>query len=317
VSIRYPWPTFASPLQCRLTDVRLDGELLRPHLIDDEHLRVRLEHAGDWERFDCEVSLSTDEPLPAGIDRVLPYVLVSSTSTNTRMPFPLTSRNGDVTTGRLNVPRSAVAGSFTVHAETGADLAGRRRVVGSSDLWTIVLDHREAPIPPGAPPFEISWIDFTSAEAPLAARENSSAHVLMDLTSEPRLILNSGIEGLQALLYNNNAKLERRRVRDVLNASIARYATTTLFRAAAAEVIAYDDDAPQPPTSSILRQTCEAVAEQMPGIGGVEELYEELAKATDNRIADTELWMRIDLAIDSLTGSADALSAAAKAAANG
>jgi hypothetical protein len=317
VTIRYPWPTFVSSLQCHLTDICLDGKPIKLELVDGEYLRLRLDSVGDWDRFDCDVAVMTDEPVPAGIDDLFTYVLVASPSTNTRMPFPLKGLRGKPATGHLTVPRSVVEGSFTVQAEIGANVAGRRRVVGSSDAWTVVLERREAPTPPGTPPFDIAWINFSDTGAPSAARESPNAHALMDLTQEPRLLLNSGIEGLQTLLHNNTAKLERRRVRDILSSSVTRYAVGTLFRAAAAEVSVYDDGPPQPPSSALLRQVCEAVAGQMSGVGAVDELYEQLAASGDTPLDNTELWMRIDLAIDGLMGSTDALSTAAREVANG
>lgn len=316
MTVHYPWPTFASPLQCRISDIRLDGEPLPPHLVDDDHLRIRLDRATDWRSFDCDVTVTTDEAAPAGVERFHSYVLVSSTRTNARLPFRLGDRQGGQAAGHLTVARTAVAGSFTLQAHAGGHVAGRLRAVGAGDPWTVVLEHREAPVPPGTPPFAIAWVDFADPGAPSAARENPAAHALMDLTHEPRLLLNSGVAGLQALLHNEHAKLERRRVRDILSSSIARYATATLFRAAASEVAAYDGQ-PQPPSSAVLRQTCEAVADHMPGIGSVDDLYEQLAAATGSPLTDAELWTRIDLAIGELTGATGALSTAAQEVAYG
>lgn len=317
MTIRYPWPTFASPLQSALSDIRLDGEPLQNPLVDDDHLRLRLDRAGDWQRFDCDIAVTTDETVPDGIDDLRGFAMVSSISTNTRLPFALTSTGGLPAAGHLTIPRSTVAGSFTVQAEIGAHIRGRHRVVGSSEPWTVVLERREAPIPPGAPPFDISWVDFNSPEAPPAAKANPASHALMDLSGEPRLLLNSGIDGLQALLYNKTAQKERRRMREILSSSIARYATTTLFRTAAAQVVAYDDGPPQPPSAAVLQQTCKAVADHMSGIGGVDELYELISTAADDPLAAAELWLRVDPAVDAATGTSTALSDAAKEVVNG
>ncbi|BEL01959.1 hypothetical protein Q0Z83_001500 [Actinoplanes sichuanensis] len=316
MTVRYPWPTFTAPLRCRLTDVHLDGRPLPADLIDDSHYRVRLDGMSTWESFECEVVLSTDEAMPTGVDRLTGYVMVSSSATNTRLPFPLTAADGSLV-GRITVVRGAVAGGFTVAAEVGGDVAGRRRVVGSSDPWTVVLDHREAPVPPGAPPFAMSWADFNSSAAPAAARQTPDALAFMDVTGEPRLWLNAGVPGLQALLDNNHAKLERRRLRDILSTTIARNATSALFRAAAAEVVSYGDEPPQPPATALYRQVCQAVADQMIGIAGVDELYEQLVAQRDDPLGNADLWRRIDAAVDTLTGSLDALTTASQEVSHG
>jgi hypothetical protein len=316
VTVRYPWPTYVSPLRCELGDVRIDGEPPAGVIVDADHLRLRLDRLPDWRRIECTVTVGADEPPPAGVDGLHPYVLASSTPTTTRLPFRLQTAPDGSAVGRLDVMRSSVSAAFTVQAHAGAHVAGQRRAVGASDPWTVVLEPQEAPTPPGAPPFEITWIDFAGPEAPHAARQNPTAHALRDLSHPPRLLLNKGIDGLEALLYNQHAQKERRRVRDVLSTSIVRYATATMFRAAAAEVVSYDG-APQHPRGALLRQTCEAVAEHMPGIGSVEELYERLAAATDSPLASNDLWTSIDLAVDALSGSAAALSTAAREVAYG
>jgi hypothetical protein len=317
VTVRYPWPTFAAPLSCRITDVQLDGRSLPPHLLDEDHRRVRLDEATPWEVLECAVTVSTDEPVPAGIERLIGYVLASSAATNTRMPFPLAPAEDGTLAGRLAVPRSAVSGSLTVTAEAGAQITGRMRVIGTSEPWTFVLERGEAPVAPGAPPFEMAWVDFGASDAPAAARESPTSLAVMDLTAGPRLLLNTGVAGLQALLDNNYAKLERRRLRDILSTTIVRQAISTLIRAAAAEVTDYDDGPPQPPTTALYRQLCQAVADQTSGIAGVEELYEQMVAGRDDTTGNADLWRRIDAAVDTLTGSTDALTTAAKEVANG
>jgi hypothetical protein len=313
VTVRYPWPTFAGPLKCDLRDIRLDGQPLQHHLVDADDRRIRLDAAPSWEMFECEVAVTTDEPTPAGIEHLTGYAVVSSAPTNTRLPFRLTDVQGEFLVGRLTVPRNIAAGSLIVQVEACGHVRGRWRVVGTGDPWTVVLERREAPVPPGAPPFEMAWIDFGSTDAPPAARENPGAHAWMDLTTtEPRLLLNSGVPGLQALLSNNYAKLERRRLRDILSSSIARYAVSTLFRAAVAEITGYDDGTAQPPGTALYRQVCEAVADRMTGIGGVDELYEQLASDQGQGFGSASLWHRIDVAVETLTGSTDALTTAAQ-----
>jgi hypothetical protein len=316
MTVRYPWPTFKAPLRCRLTDVRLDGRPLSADMVDDSHYRIRLDSAPTWESFECQVVVSTDESRPAGVERLTGYVMVASSGTSTRLPFPISAEGNDLI-GRITVAHGVVAGSFTVSAEVGGEVAGRRRVVGASDPWTVVLDRRDAPVPPGAPPFAMSWVDFGSAEAPPAARQTPDALSFMDFAGEPRLLLNKGVPGLQTLLDNNYAKLERRRLRDILSTTIARNATSALFRAAAAEVVAYDDGPPQPPATALYRQVCEAVADQMIGVGSVEELYEQLVANRDDPPGNADLWRRIDAAVDALTGSLDALTTASKEVSHG
>ncbi|GAA3947497.1 hypothetical protein [Actinoplanes auranticolor] len=316
MTIRYPWPTLKAPLTCAVDDVRVDGAVIMAGRVDDEHLRLRLDGL-TWQRLDCRVTVSAEEPIPAEADAVRAYVLLSSAAANTRIPYPLDDTHDGSPSGRLAVPSDAVAGSFALQAHVGATIGGRNRVIGSSEPWTVVLERHEAPVPPGGPPFDIDWVDFTSPDAPLGARENPASHAFMDLAAQPRLLLNQSIEGLQKLLHNNAARLERRRVRDILSASVARHAVASLFRAAMAEIIVYDDGTFEPPTTALYRQVCEAIAAWMSGVGDVDELYERLAGSTDARVSDTDLSARVDVAIDALMGYTDALTTASREVADG
>jgi hypothetical protein len=313
MAARFPWPTLASPLRCVLADIQLDGRPLEEAHIDHNNLRLRLDSAA-WERLDCTVTVSTDEVLPEGIGGIRSYVLVASVRSNTRTPFRLEPSGGTSSTGRVSVGSSTVAGTFTMQAQAAADIGDRRRIIGSSDPWTAVLDPSEAPVSPGEPPFEFVWVDFSSPDAPTVAREHPTALSVVDLHPRPRLLLNAGVEGLRSLLHNDHAKLERRRMRDILTTTIARRTTATLFRVAAAEIAANGDDPVRPPSSALLRRTCEAVAQQMPGIGSLDELYERLA-AVDG--PNVDFWTRIDLAIDAVAESTHKLSTAAREVASG
>ena len=124
----------------------------------------------------------------------------------------------------VSIPRSAVAGKANLTIELTGEHLDRRRVVGSSLPWAIILDQAEAPERQGAPPLKTAWVDFNSGEAPAEARRYGTAHAYVDVASTPPVLyLNKGIEGLQQLILSENAKLERRRQRDMLGAQIARY----------------------------------------------------------------------------------------------
>lgn len=297
MSVRFPWPVLESPVEVTLIDVRLDGRVLPEQCVDGDHLRVDLDGVEGWDVFECEISVATDGGVPPGLKDMLAYAVVSAPATNVRVPFRL---EGDPPKGRVAVGRADVAERFMIGVDVAARVGDRYRVIGTGPVWTIVLDRRAAPVPPGVPPFETVWVDFTSAEAPLVARRNPDAHAVMDLENEPRLLLNDGIDGFQALLHTNRPKPDRHRLQEVLATGIARYAVATMFRAAAAEIVDEDGEV-HPPERELFRQVCEAVAERMVGIGSVDELYKQLADPTVTAADNADLWGRVDAAIDALT----------------
>lgn len=304
MTVRFPWPTLKADLQLTIDEVRLDEVRLDPTRIDGEHLRVGLDETVAWREL--RMIVSTDPAALSSVDGASAHVVVECTATHVRIAFPLNSVAG---TAEVVLDRDEIAERFAVRVEAVAQVHGRLRNIGTSPDWTAVIDRVAAPVPPGMPPFETVWIDFRDPSAPPAARAMPQSPVHMDLQGDPRLLLNTAVDGFQHLLHANTAQLERRRLRDLLGAEVARYAVSCLFRAAAAEV-SVDDGIVQPPERQVYRQVCEAVADGMPGVGNVGELYERLHEARDSGLVAQEVWGAADLAIAALSGRDTALSTA-------
>lgn len=305
MSVRFAWPVLASDPGVELDELQLDGVPAAAAVKDGDHLRVVLP-AGHWERFSCRVVVGTDEDLSA-FDELVCFVVAASRDAATRVPFVLSGLPGE---GRIELLREEIARSALLTVEVAAVHRGRRRIVGRSAPWTVVSEVGTAPRAPGGLPFEMSWVDFSGAEAPAAVQAAPLASAVMETSvgAVPRLLLNSSLPGFKDLLHADSAKLERRRLRDLLGSDVARLAVTTLMRAAAVEVVEADDGTVMEPQEGLHRQVCEAVAEAMTGVGSVEELYQRLAG--DGWSSVDDLWGRIDLAIDELVGRRTAVATA-------
>ena len=177
---------------------------------------------------------------PEALDDIRAHALLSCPASQLRRPYPIAIIDGGLKIeGAVSIPRTAVAGKATLTVELTGAHNGRRRIAGSSLPWAIILDQVEAPGRHGVPPLKTTWVDFSTSEAPAEARRYGTAHAYVDVaTTPPVLYLNKGIDGLQQLILSENAKLERRRQRDMLGAQIARYVTNALFRTAADQVSA-------------------------------------------------------------------------------
>ena len=304
MTILRPWSSFASSWDLTIDSLLIDGQEAAD-VVDHGHQRIDL--IRPWRDVQFDVVASTVEA-PAGLKNsdVEAYALISCTRTNLRRTIELSGAVGF--RGRVAIDRSTVAGPVEVVVELAAEIEGHWRSVGASTTWTLVTEQIDAPVKPGAPPFTTTWFDFTSADAPDAARRAPTAMAVMDLSAEPTLLLNRSIDGLEALLNADKAQLERRRLRDVVSASIARDAVAAMFRAAAAEVVALSEDEPTPPDNRMWRQTCSAVADEMTQVADVDELYAKLVSVGNAGGAQRAiLWADIDAAIDRLTGVVEAM----------
>jgi hypothetical protein len=172
-----------------------------------------------------------------------------------------------------------------------------------------VIDASSAPTPPGAPPFETVWDDFSSAQAPQIARDSKDSYAVMDLTGlKPVLRLNDGIKGFKALLSSTRAQKERRRLRDAIGTGIAKYAVSALLREASAQVDVAEDGTATPPDDRLLRQVLDAVAGQMRSVAAPEDFYSLVARPHELTAADrARFWADVDTALDKLTDHAESV----------
>ncbi|MEE3851783.1 hypothetical protein VZC37_15680 [Gordonia sp. LSe1-13] len=303
------WPTYKGQWASHLLDVATEsGAAVEP---DGDRYRLHLDDLA-WHTVTFTLNLSPTEPAPAGLVAQQGFALVACRGTNTRIPFRLfpDASNPDRLSGPITLNREVLEDTATLSAEITAQVDGRTRVVARAIPWTIVLRRFDAPAKAGEPPITQVWVDFDSADAPPVARKNNRAHAALDAAPDkPILYLNSGIPGLQMILTAENAKLERRRLRDILGSQIARYTVSTLFRLAAADVVADGDDDPIGPSDPLLRSTCEKVAGAIPHYTSVDELYSALVRTT-SRPGIADLWADIDAAIDTLTDASSTASTA-------
>lgn len=302
MSPHFAWPSYAELWECKVVAVRFDGRD-GESAVDEDHLRISgFEHT--WESMEIVLEASTDEPAPEALNNIRAHALISCTPTQLRRPAPLEIIAGGLKIqGVLNLPRSAVAGKAHLTVELTGEYNGRRRVVGSSLPWSVVLDRVEAPQRRGTPPLKTVWVDFSAHDAPTEARRYGTGHAYVDVGLEPPVLyLNKGIDGLQQLLLSENAKRERRRQRDMIGAQIARYIANALFRTAAEQITSDEFGGPaEGPTGYIFRSVCEAVATQLTFTESVDDLYEAVLKARDGVIDSVKLWTEIDLALDRMT----------------
>lgn len=300
MTVKYAWGSFNATWNCTILDVHTGDE--SAVALDEDHSRIRLNAAGGWQTFSCKVRVDTEEKAPNGLGALQAFALVTCAKSQTRLPFKLEPECTSSFVGQIDFAETDMAGLVTISVEITAVAAGRLRSVGRSTSWTVVLDPSDAPAPPGAPPFSTSWIDFAADDSPELTRAAPKAHAVMDLSGKPTLLLNKGLDGFQALVQADTAKLERRRLRDLLGSNIARYSLATIFREAAVEVMSGDNGEPMTLENPLQRQVFESVGAAIPSLSGVAELYSTLATQSELTPRErAQLWVQIDLAIDSLT----------------
>ncbi|BBZ03841.1 hypothetical protein MCHIJ_32780 [Mycolicibacterium chitae] len=303
---RFAWPTYRDQWDCQVTQFSLDSER-HDDVIDSDYLRLKASERV-WSVADIEISATTDQPLPAGLTGLTAHVLLACPTTQLRRAYPMAPHSdGSRFDAQICIPRSAVTQKASLTVELVATHNERLRIVGAGVEWALIVEAGEAPRPAGAPPISSAWIDFTSDDAPPEARRSPMSYCYLDLNESPPLLyLNSGIDGFEALIKAENAKLERRRHRDLLGAMIARQVTNSLLRAAIDEIAPGEYGAPATgPSTRILQSACEAMSRELSDTNSVEDLYEKIAALEGNPAATAQFWAEADLVLDRMTGLSD------------
>ena len=309
----FAWPTFVEQWDCEITELLLDGQDAEA-ILNRDHMTIDC-HEREWTEAQVVVRISTEQAAPGGLNELSAHVMVACGATQLRLAHPMAKcADGTAFETKLAIPRSILSGKADLAAQITGELDGRKRIVGSSLSWTLILDKNEAPERAGTAPIKTVWIDFGISDAPQEARRNSTAYSHLDINQDPpTLFLNSGIDGFQSLIQSENAKLERRRHRDLLGSMIAKQVANSLIRAAVEEIEPGDDGAPASgPAGRLLRDMCEALSKQLPETDSVEDFYELVADLQGNNVASAKFWADVDLALDRMTSLADTVTTICK-----
>ena len=305
MTARYPWPQFREPLALSVVRVCCDGK--EADVVHSTHERVHLDEVPNgWNELEIELELNTAAPRPAALQDVAltAHVVLASGQTNSRLATVLQQAEGDRWTGVLHATRGELGGTMPLEAYlTAPDGDARPRLRGRAAPWTVVLDPGVPPAAPTRTPVTTVWIDFADAEAPALCRSYATAPyaVLLD-GAKPVLYLNQGHKGFQKLIMADHAQTERRRLRDTFSTMIAAGVARALVHAAFDELMTNSEgsETPVPSEEPLLRQSCEAVADVMPSVSDVQDLYRRM-HATGGSLPELRaLWSELDVAIGEL-----------------
>jgi hypothetical protein len=206
-TVLFPYPTL-SDAEPTLTvaGVRLDG-VSKPHLLKKEESTVVLfEEPKPWHRAELDVELTCDpervKTFEAANGPVSAVVVANCLPTNTRQPLRLTRSEVEVGrwAGVLELDRDNFRDRVPLITTLTATVGGvPHRPVATAVGWAVYADEPESLRLKGT--LRVKWLNFKLPDAPPPARDfPTSTHVVAFTGGVPELWLNSGFEGLEALL---------------------------------------------------------------------------------------------------------------------
>lgn len=299
-----PWATYPAPWDLSIASLVVDGvDVVDDHVNPARNLVTMPD---EWDEAVVTIHATTIQQFagtPVG-------AVVCLNSPRTLFRLSETADGPGAYTWALPVFHDDVGGAVDLDVEVIAVVGDRVRTVGRTEPWRIIVDAGRRPTPPGMPPVDFEWVDFTGPSAPALAQANPRQHVVVDVDGdEPRVYLNESIEGLQSILYSTSARMERRLYRNAIAAEVAAAITAALVRQAFTLVDPENPDESALPT--VYASALAGVADALPT--DVASLVHSYGQAEQDGLL-AGFWARVDIAIDQITGRADAITDMAKEA---
>ena len=248
-----PYDALFGDVQLEVESLHIDGSPQNVLIIEDEQV-VYLQRAerARWERATVEGTIRGPLTEMADLEKVEAFITASCRITNMR----LTTNSMEEATGqwsfRVEFEREFWRGVAELTGTIAATVGGvPRRIVGSSgSAWKVRFDEVKTTAPPGA--MVVRWIDFYEPGEELeylrAYREHP--YYLRVDPFDPKLLLNSGFDGLQALLrVRRTRRGPEKALHDQLRAGIASDVWAALFNAALGSVQRREDGELERPES--------------------------------------------------------------------
>ncbi|WP_055478914.1 hypothetical protein [Sphaerimonospora mesophila] len=237
-----PYPVVVGDVSLEVHEARLDDIALPYSMISQPHRMVALHQASrsDWRTARLSVRMRAPEhELDSGPWTAIDcLVVLSERRTNTRTSTPLRMDRPGEWSGDVDLQHDhhLVRAELIGYLVATVDGVPGRVIAATDDFWTVDLRART---PTRRDEIRARWVDFGDERNPYLHPFKNDPWTVEAAGDKPVLYLNSGFEGLRAVL--DSAQAAHRPARDALAAQIAMDTWTALFNAAT-----YQDDGDVP-----------------------------------------------------------------------
>jgi hypothetical protein len=263
----FPYPTLFGDVSLTVTEVAIDDQVINDRVdVDGRSVALHGVEKKQWEQVRLSVVVDAPAQEIVELDDVVCAVVLNCHYSNTRRSFTLTP--DDTTSGRwmgeVLLDRQYWYGQAELRCGVIATVdAVEHRIVGWADNWALFFD--DLPNRPVNGALKITWVDFTNPgedKVYLTALSDNYMYLSID-PLEPQLFLNSGFDGLQALLADRKRRHLDKALHDQTRASIADKTWASLFNAAMESVAAGDNGEPEWPETEWQRTVLQALLGRM------------------------------------------------------
>ncbi|KRE65821.1 MULTISPECIES: hypothetical protein [Micrococcaceae] len=239
----YPYDTLVGDVRMSVGSVVIDGKSLSTNYIDPDlpEIAFRDLEADHWEEAMIDVTVTA----PAGElsgnatwaePTAVVQIICSYSNSRRVVALPADTHSPGRWHGSVMLARDEWYGRATMRALATATVDEvAHRVIGSSEPWVLSFD--DLPPSPVHGSLAVQWVDFPNdAEHGLKPFKNDPQHLRLD-PEAPVLYLNSGFEGLEALLGDRKRRPHAEQaLHDSTRANIAGDAWQAMFVTALEDV---------------------------------------------------------------------------------
>lgn len=232
----YPYETLVGDVRVTIERVVIDGKLLSSNYIDPDLLEIAFRdlESDHWDEAMIDVTVTAPAGELTGHPEWEDFVALTHTvcaHTNTRRVLHLTPdpHSPGRWHGSVALSRDEWYGRAALHAIVAATVEGvPHRAIGTSETWSLGFD--DLPPSPVHGSIAVQWVNFgTDTERGLKLFRDDPHHLRLD-PEAPVLYLNSGFEGLEALLGDRRRRPRAEQaMHDSTRSSIASDAWQAMF----------------------------------------------------------------------------------------
>jgi predicted NUDIX family NTP pyrophosphohydrolase len=307
----FPYDTLSGDVSLTLGDPYADGKPAKGAFPDFDGRAINLTQleTAAWNTLELEITVNGpptelgDRRNAGGDPRA--HVVVHCSFTNGRQAVAMTQTGGSKWTGTVEVNRADWFGKMEMAAYITDLVDGERRLIGLSDRWQVLLD--DLPRTPVHGAMTVTWKNFDAAEVEpkfLAGSKDEPYYHHID-PNEPVLYLNSGFEGLRALL--NDVQGRREPPEQALHDQVRSMIATKFFLAAAnaalASVRKEQGDPPDWPDSEWQRELLEVLLQRAFPKQSGEDALAEVAALLESEDGAGRLENMLIAAVDKQVGA--------------
>jgi|TARA_B100000315_G_scaffold39237_1_gene33980 hypothetical protein len=240
----YPYDTYEPSIKkLQLKDIELDGKIIEKELVVNETQQINIYDTDnpDWGNLKFRAQIAFPENFYKDLmqekEEIQGCIQMQCSDTRVRLKFELkqSKKDSSLWTGNSEVNKTVLGGSVSVKIIFWlTNGSGFSRYIARSRAWALRFDKPESLDIGGF--FDIKWVNFQDSESGVPDKYKNEPFYI-NLTKEPpTLLLNSGVDGLKAIIRDGKLSGGEEILRDMITMQIVSSGYNALYASSIAGI---------------------------------------------------------------------------------